>query len=96
VRPFVEVWKINLASSIHMFTHFDLKHNKLIFSWSSSSHLHVRGWLDIAKGCMIGVSVEQVQRDWDVVVLTPIWHRDRALVVSIFFVFFVNIPFSFT
>jgi len=46
MRPLVEVWKINLASSIDMLTHFDL---------------HVRGWLDIAKRGMIGVGVEQVQ-----------------------------------
>ena len=32
---------------------------------------------------MVGVSVEQVQRDWDVVVLTPVWHRDRTLVIKI-------------
>ena len=25
------------------------------------------------------MSVEQVQGDWDVVVLTPVWHRDCAL-----------------
>lgn len=67
MRPFVEVWKINLARSVHMFTHFDL---------------HVRGWLDIAEWRMVGVSVEQVQRDWDVVVLTPVWHRDRTLNVD--------------
>jgi len=60
----VEVWKIDLASSINMFTHF---------------HLHVRGWLDVAEGSMIRMGVEQVQRDGDVVILTPVWHRDRAL-----------------
>jgi hypothetical protein len=63
----VEVWKIDLASSINMFTHF---------------HLHVRGWLDIAEGRMIGMGVEQVKRDGDVVILTPVWHRDCALNVD--------------
>jgi len=67
VRPLVEVWKIDLASSINMFTHF---------------HLHVRGWLDVAEGSMIRMGVEQVQRDGDVVILTPVWHRDRALNVD--------------
>ena len=45
--------------------------------------LHVRGWLDIAERSMIGMSVEQVQRDGDVVVLTPVWHRDCALMIKI-------------
>jgi len=67
VRPLVEVWKIDLASSINMFTHF---------------HLHVWGWLDVAEGRMIRMCVEQVQRDGDVVILTPVWHRDRALNVD--------------
>ena len=37
---------------------------------------------------MVGVGVEQVQRDWDVVVLTAVWHRDCALVLSRFVVSF--------
>ena len=48
-------------------------------SQSRSPHLHIRGRLDVAERCMIGVCVEEVQRDWDVVVLTPIGHRDRTL-----------------
>jgi len=62
--PLVEIWKIDLSGSIHMLTYF---------------HLHIRGRLDVAERCMIGVCVEEVQRDWDVVVLTPIGHRDRTL-----------------
>ena len=48
------------------------------------NYLHVRGWLDIAEGSMIGMCVEQVQRDGDVVILTPVWHRDCALVIKMF------------
>ena len=33
---------------------------------------------------MIRMCVEQVQRDGDVVILTPVWHRDCALVINIF------------
>lgn len=62
--PLMEVWKINLAGGIHVFAHF---------------HLHVRGGFDKTERRMVGVSVEQVQGDWDVVVLTPVWHRDCAL-----------------
>ena len=31
------------------------------------------------------MGVEQVQRDGDVVILTPVWHRDRALVIKMFY-----------
>ena len=44
---------------------------------------------------MIGVSVEQVQRDWDVVVLTPIWHRDCALVLRFESRFSASFPSMF-
>ena len=49
------------------------------------NYLHVRCWLDIAEGRMIRMGVEKVQGDGDVVILTPVWHRDRALVIKIFF-----------
>ena len=45
------------------------------------NYLHVRCWLDIAEGRMIRMGVEKVQGDGDVVSLTPVWHRDRALVI---------------
>ena len=59
-------------------------------SQSLSPHLHIRGRLDVAERCMIGVCVEEVQRDWDVVVLTPIGHRDRTLgrTLSIFCLYY--------
>ena len=53
------------------------------------NYLHVRGWLDVAEGSMIRMGVEQVQRDGDVVILTPVWHRDRALVIKIFSLVFL-------
>ena len=38
---------------------------------------------------MIRMGVEQVQRDGDVVILTPVWHRDCALVIKIFSLVFL-------
>ena len=49
------------------------------------NYLHVWGWLDVAEGRMIRMCVKQVQRDGDVVILTPVWHRDRALVIKMFY-----------
>ena len=86
--PLVQIWKVDLSGSIHMLTHFHLIRFKfnldlksLWFLWVSnpSPHLHIRGRFDVAERCMIGVCVEEVQRDRDVVVLTPIGHRDRTL-----------------
>ena len=54
-------------------------------SFSPFNYLHVRGWLDVAEGSMIRMGVEQVQRDGDVVTLTPVWHWDRALVIKMFY-----------
>ena len=62
-------------------------------SFSPFNYLHVRGWLDVAEGSMIRMGVEQVQRDGDVVILTPVWHRDCALVIKIFsLVFLLSYP----
>ena len=58
-------------------------------SFSPFNYLHVRGWLDVAEGSMIRMGVEQVQRDGDVVILTPVWHRDCALVIKIFSLVFL-------
>ena len=88
--PLVEIWKIDLSGSIHMLTHFHLNETQILSGpqilWlfegqqpNLPPHLHIRGRLDVAERCMIGVCVEEVQRDWDVVVLTPIGHRDRTL-----------------
>ena len=52
------------------------------------NYLHVRGWLDIAEGPMIGIGVQQVKWDGDVEILTPVWHRDRALGVNIVFLWY--------
>ena len=58
-------------------------------SFSPFNYLHVRGWFDVAEGSMIRMGVEQVQRDGDVVILTPVWHRDCALVIKIFSLVFL-------
>ena len=97
MRPLVEVWKIDLASSINMFTHFHLNqptlNRFLMASFFPFNYLHVWGWLDVAEGRMIRMCVEQVQRDGDVVILTPVWHRDCALVIKIFsLVFLLSYP----
>ena len=62
-------------------------------SFSPFNYLHVKGWLDVAEGSMIRMGVEQVQRDGDVVILTPVWHRDCALVIKILsLVFLLSYP----
>ena len=62
VVPLVEVGQVDLPTLVHMFGHLDL---------------HVRGRLHVADGGVVGVSLQEPQRDGDIVVLAFVGDRYR-------------------
>lgn len=67
VRPFVKVGQVDLPSSIHMLANL---------------YLHITGRLNITEWGMVGMSVQQVEGDWDVVVLPSVRYWDSALYIN--------------